>query len=505
MGSKSRPKKPSQNKASGESQGKGLLIPSLCVLVFAVVLFIVYGNVNTVAVDDTVQDATNSHAEPFKFSSKAFAQWVKSYGGVVNKVKVHDGARGRGLFLYKNYKVGDQLYQVPEDVWISEKTLKVFSDYKTVLANPEFEAELSASVASNHHKTLLVWGMLYEMSLPKSHWTPYFDSLPQWTGQTDTIPFVFFWSEEDLSQLQSQTLMVRIRSWREGVTKDYERVKEWLLTNHGTLMEKAIPELDLFFFTYYNLISRSFDCQLPKNGSLDFDSKFHNSYDIQPCLIPFCDMVNHEHSMSNRNSMVVEMPALQAFYNVESPVNYKKGDELIQSYAGDPSTLSTTTHYLTTYALVNGVMDDASGDFITLRYQAKSDVVCAIGSDGLLREDFMAIVSSDLRLTDEKAVVKIRELVESELNALPTTLEQDWEQLESNTLTYKALLAIRFRIRFKRIMFKLITNLKASEANGDLSQLYTRKKFPFTVDGSVTAAKESMIQIRIASERDSKI
>jgi len=229
----------------------------------------------------------------------------------------------------------------------------------------------------------------------------------------------------------------------------------------------AAVDVETWLWAYFMVTSRAFDCQLPRGeGGEVTSSKHFTSGREELGLVPIVDLANAAPLSTNDNTMVLTMPDKVAFYSVRAPKALKRGSEVLQNYAGTPRALSPTQHYLFMYGFVDRNLDNSIGDFVTVEMHRDGQStptdadVWVINADGVVPEGFVRAAGGDTGTV----LAAISQAAESALHDAPSTLDEDMTAMRTGRLSHWLHAALLFRIRWKRIVQKLVTT-KGSTTN----------------------------------------
>eukprot|EP00041_Stephanoeca_diplocostata_P026758 m.727191 g.727191 ORF g.727191 m.727191 type:complete len:504 (-) comp23032_c0_seq4:1085-2596(-) len=373
----------------------------------------------------------------------------------LSNVRIGVGSKGRGLFTTKAVKKGTELYNIPETMWISKQTIARFSNFATVAADEGFQSVIHER--DDDTRELLAWTILYELGNTSSYWAPYLESLPKFDVAE---PPLFYWNEDQLNELQSPRVIETAKRQLSVGKEAYQRGVKYLELHFPYELAKcrAFDETS-WLWAYYMVKSRAFNCELPPSpGDTETVSIFHKSHTYNSCMIPIIDLANTDLEMTNDNTMILEMPAKKAYYSCRAPKKIKKGKEVLQSYAGDPSEKLPVVHYFMVYGYAIEDIRERSGDYITIKLANFSDedssdeeAYWMVSPEGFLPTGLRA-ATMKLGYDDVALVPRIVQSVDAALASMATTLEHDIALLQEPMEVYWKRCALIIRIRAKQAL-----------------------------------------------------
>lgn len=266
----------------------------------------------------------------------------------------------------------------------------------------------------------------------------------------------------------------------------------------GSTMGKVASTLaevrsDRWLWAYFIIRSRAFNCELPQqDGGEATISEFHTSNGEQTCLIPIIDLANADPQSTNDNTMVLTMPAKRAYYSVRAQKSMKRGQEVLQNYAGKPAFLSSTMHYLMFYGFIDDNLNNGYGDFITVEVDVHStdakNPIWSIRSDGIVPQGLVAASG----LSAQDLLGALATAAQAALNAAPTSLEGDLQRLREENLGGWRRATLLFRIRYKLILQLLVTDDRSP------ARLADRPRSPPKITEPQNMPSFSMYQLTIS-------
>jgi hypothetical protein len=216
-----------------------------------------------------------------------------------------------------------ELYAIPEVCFLSLKSIqseRAISGLQSVLNDPAMQDYFNDNVR-------LAIALLAERNAGKqSFWSPYIDTLP---SHYDDQPL--FWDDDEMDeQLQSPVVVRQVLNSRAWL-KNHSPMLQYLTTTYPRLFPQDRTTIDDFMWSYYTIISRSFDVGRPANRQLGLEEEENITG-----LLPFVDLLNHafdEQTRTSWHSYRVQMPENVAFY-VGKPTRstLQPGTELLWRY-----------------------------------------------------------------------------------------------------------------------------------------------------------------------------
>ena len=373
-------------------------------------------------------------------NEETMIEWIRNNGGFVHAnvtIRNADNNGRRGVFVDADLQPDEMILVVPEACFFSIKTLRegkaLFS--KVMKEDP-------ALVEAEIQPVQLAMALMAENRSKHSFWRPYIDLLPK--SHPDQP---LFWDETQLQELQSPIVLSQIQQ-----SKRFLKNKLPLLRAMASrLAPLRFPDNDEelladFILAYYTVISRSFEVPGKRDSQGNPDSE-----DFVGGMVPYADLLNHEFGEPTaKSSFNIAMPKRIIQY-IFSAVKYLPANsELVFKYH---LASKATTRNLLRYGMVDSDLERAEADYILLRSTDRQWIVKYDGSIvGWINED-----GDDLA----------RELlpkVESAIQSLPTSLKEDESILSSSDDAFMRS-ALLFRMRYKRILHKLLARLQSGAAH----------------------------------------
>jgi len=353
-------------------------------------------------------------------SNNAMFTWIESQkGGYVNKqLNIKGNLDNNGLRgVYWNGPAtseGISLFRIPQSCFLTSKSL---TDPRSVFGKSKaIPQSLLQQIQSESTQFQLAIVLMAELgSVQDSYWKSYLELLPE---NDPNQPL--FWKE--YSALQSPLLAQGIQG-----SLTYLESKKPLLDQliDATRSKMFPPQIfKLFLWCFYLVSSRAF--QFTIDGT-----SMH-------AMVPLADLMNHGFAASNgfvevvnSNLNGVDMATAASSHSLSN------GDELFVEY--QKNAVTSTAEFLYRYGIVNPeYATETEGDYVILRYGTTSYTVFGDGSVG----------GGDLTL-----LPTLSEKINTAIDALPTSLQEDQQALSSITTTNKNALLIR--IRYKQVLQKL--------------------------------------------------
>jgi hypothetical protein len=257
-----------------------------------------------------------------------------------------------------------------------------------------------------------------------------------------TIPHSYpeqplFWTPDQLDELQSASLVRQFQKSNDWLEKQAEGLHQ-LVERHPKLFGPYNTTAD-FAWAYYTITSRAFDVSRADGEQLG-DA-------VHTALLPFVDLLNHAFTESNRtveHYFAMEMPHKKLLYAGRATRDeLPRGTELQWKYKDDGQ---YSAYYLYRHGMIPPYPD---GDFIMLRYEENA---WPVSHEGHMHQ---AIFGEDKNMSLQHLTNKVKSAIDN----LPTTLGED--------LLAESSLALEVRIRFKRILHKLLTWLQEGALEHD--------------------------------------
>lgn len=264
------------------------------------------------------------------------------------------------------------------------------------------------------------------------------------------------------------------------------------------------------------LMSRALDCRLPlwtdEHGVVrSVRSQAHSSdppdapvtQDI--CLIPIIDVANAWPTPAvnktagggassadgivppkNDNTMTLKLPRGTrpdggtglAMYSTRAAVSVRAGDEVLQYYHEAPR---STVYHMRHYGFVFGDFEVTAGDFITMTTGKTGSADWAVASDGLIPRGLIEELGTSL----SAVLPAIAAAASASAASMLTTEAEDHEMLKAAGLPRWRRAAITYRLRAKRILRAVQTQIAAATAAADLDTAIARGqgRWPGCVSG----------------------
>lgn len=143
-----------------------------------------------------------------------FEDWCRDVGIEWNQISIRstviDGLAQRGVFAAAPISEGDALLSIPFTAMMSRRTAED-SELGPWLVSSARARDITATNEMALH-------LLYELVQPSSHWRPYLNVLPE------SIPTTLFYTEEEMAELQSSSLVAFTRQRRENAKIHFENI-----------------------------------------------------------------------------------------------------------------------------------------------------------------------------------------------------------------------------------------------------------------------------------------
>jgi len=158
------------------------------------------------------------------------------------------------------------------------------------------DVTLPAQLQLQPEVLLLAAFLMQQRRSANSKWAKWLESLPA----LETFGSTYFWSQEELSELQSSQLAADTVRRKERVKHDFDILVPFLAGNVPQLEQELVESADsweLWLWALSNVWSRSFYLELPE-GEDHFRYSQRNGQastgDKHGCLmLPYCDYINH--------------------------------------------------------------------------------------------------------------------------------------------------------------------------------------------------------------------
>jgi histone-lysine N-methyltransferase SETD3 len=363
-----------------------------------------------------------------------FASWLSS-NGVQSKVNlgVFDGLRFGGV-AGTDIKDEDPILQIPEKLILSEDVVmehpvvKLYSDYKIA------------------YEPLMIY-ILHERLNPDSFWLPYFQILP-----TDFSFHPYFWSDEDLSLTIGTGLPNHVRERKAFLLAAYNYINDHFVSQHDEIFPDGYFSYENYVWAFMVVLTRAW------------------KIDNQLMLVPLADMLNHHPTAGTGNMLTY---GDEKYFQINATRDYETKEQVYDNYGGK-----------TNFELLKGygfILEDNPYNGIHLNFELKtgsliSNLVEPLLSkadpnyrnlivrpnrrpDALLRVSRLSVMEfSELEYINDaiagKPVTLINELrayrgaisaLTQSITSYPTTIQEDIELLEDESLTDIQRTAITFR------------------------------------------------------------
>jgi hypothetical protein len=203
---------------------------------------------------------------------RTFLEWLVHNGAILaDGVVLREGSRGRGIFMDKPYVEGNALYQVPDRVWFSEKTItrstakfsQVLKDHRSLQPNSDPHpvygdgpAQFQSMLQTDGLNTVkLAFALDAERFHADSFYAPYINTLP-----TAYSSQPLFWSDEMLEeQLHSPLICSSVRESIRFLAAQHETHMPYLVARYPHLYNLEVNTVQTFIWAYYSFKSRAFD------------------------------------------------------------------------------------------------------------------------------------------------------------------------------------------------------------------------------------------------------
>eukprot|EP01022_Parablepharisma_sp_SALTPOND_P035971 TRINITY_DN971_c0_g1_i1.p1 TRINITY_DN971_c0_g1~~TRINITY_DN971_c0_g1_i1.p1 ORF type:complete len:476 (-),score=32.41 TRINITY_DN971_c0_g1_i1:16-1443(-) len=250
-----------------------------------------------------MENSTEKHKE-----IESFLKWASSKGAIFPKIEIRCyGKDFRGVHAASDISKGERIVTIPYALILTESTA-----YKQSPLAVKIKA---SDVSIGNPYCTYIECLLFEAAKDINHpFRPYFDVFP-----TDASTFPFFYSGDDLAELQELSIAGAVADELKAWNDEYERIV------------KAVPEFaeisaKRYIETGILLCSRNFAC--------------HNA--PEPCIVaPLADMFNHY--IEKRDQTTWRYVPDEKSFVVIAKKDIKQGEVISLNYGAKPS--SQFLHY----------------------------------------------------------------------------------------------------------------------------------------------------------------
>ncbi|EKX44656.1 hypothetical protein GUITHDRAFT_109433 [Guillardia theta CCMP2712] len=390
-----------------------------------------------------------------------FLAWLREHGAKFDKLewpvyrwpgKPHDGERG--VRVISDIAPCEEMFSIPEKILMSRKSCMassiahVFRKHKDVLFSSRDELAL----------TLLI---LYEKldQGNASFWKPMIDILPADPGAASK------WSEEELQELQDESLKAEAMIVVASMQQTYQRVLRPILVQHGDVFSVDRYTWEEFRWALLCVESRTFGRFLP-----------------HPSIVPFADLLNHVNVQTSYRWLPEERRAAY-MCDASGEHVHRRGEEAFMSY-GPRSNAELLLHY--GFALQSNRYEAVELNFRINTLHHSKNIPCtkifktclrpqvpcfdllvlfrkfvldkSLGPSGkgggsFTHEELRQKCFWDAKMEEEALSLLRKALIDCVRNNFPTTLAGDWREYKSAESMRKKFCLI-YRMTRKRVLLQ---------------------------------------------------
>eukprot|EP00040_Diaphanoeca_grandis_P036616 m.234084 g.234084 ORF g.234084 m.234084 type:complete len:612 (-) comp33650_c1_seq2:140-1975(-) len=407
-------------------------------------------------------------------------EWIVKGGGVVRGIKcmANEGGGGRGLRITEKLPADTTYIELPRSLWLWAETVFQHSKISKLLKEGGDEKVIEACGKYWGHSDgrispcRLILAMEFEKYQSDSYWKPYFATLPE--QPTSLV----FWDRPAIEAMQSTTLEYLYESQLDRFTATHTMLFPYLCDTYPDIFTDCSKHtLHSWKVSAINVKARNFaayhidaDNQTKRRTSEDPRWPLHWSDESTGVLLPYADLSNHDSSLGSPYGDLER----RNYFTLKAANNFDVGSELAFSYGSQ----HPSGYFVDLYGFIpSGYV---KSDFVTLEARVKrmrggdkyDKVTAFIGVDGnIIPEEFPQWCANawyPQKANDagvQQAKAHIMASITARLTDLPTTYQQDMDELQQGFKSYTQWVSVNVRTRFKRCWLTGVESLKFSLTN----------------------------------------